>query len=71
MASCRRLEESQAKLDEALEESSGIPVRPIDPEDSLAVSIDTAREGAREELDLLNTSRSARALRRAASQSGR
>ena len=58
LKSCRRVDAAAERLDAALGTSNGVPIRPIDSDDSLAVSL----EGAHGEA-LLHTSRSRRAVR--------
>lgn len=56
--SCARVAAAASRLEDVLDDSgTGVPIRPIDPEDSLAVSMDGAREES-----LLQTNRSRRAL---------
>ncbi len=54
VAATRRLEEALGAC------ANGVPIRPMDPDDSLATSLEDARTDA---VDLLQTSRSRRALR--------
>ncbi len=59
--STRAVEDAMRRLDDAIEAcSDGVPIRPLDDEDSLAVSMETARDDTN---ILMESSRSRRSLR--------
>jgi hypothetical protein len=63
--SSRVMTESARKLDEALDGcSNGVPIRPINGEDSLAVLMENVETAASEQVVQLRSSRSRRAARR-------
>jgi hypothetical protein len=63
--SSRSVSESARKLDEALDNcSNGVPIRPINGEDSLAVLMENVETAASEQVVQLRSNRSRRAARR-------